>query len=117
MRTCQLLITQLLLLFDIRNHIYASGCRVIPAFEHALLVRICQLLITQLQILLDPACDPALQNAELKVVLRVVRTVLRHFYRQLRSKCGVFIETLLAGMFAQALLTPECRVAACNVCT
>ena len=72
-------------------------CRTIPAFEHALLVRICQLLVTQLQILLDPACDMARQQAELKVVLRVMRTVLRNFYRQLRTKCGVFIEALLAG--------------------
>ena len=72
-------------------------CRTIPAFEHALLVRICQLLVTQLQILLDPACDMATQQAELKVVLRVMRTVLRNFYRQLRTKCGVFIEALLAG--------------------
>lgn len=35
--------------------------REIPAFEHALLVRVCMLLTTQLQNLLDPACDPALQ--------------------------------------------------------
>ncbi len=73
-------------------------CRTMPAFEHALLVRVCQLLITQLQNLLDPTCEPALQSADLKIVLRVVRTVLRHFYRQLKTKCGVFIETLLAGM-------------------
>lgn len=72
-------------------------CRTMPAFEHALLVRVCQLLITQLQNLLDPTCEPALQSADLKIVLRVVRTVLRHFYRQLKTKCGVFIETLLAG--------------------
>ena len=73
-------------------------CRTIPAFEHALLVRVCQLLITQLQNLLDPTCEPALQQADLKIVLRVVRTVLGHFYRQLKTKCGVFIETLLGGM-------------------
>ena len=72
-------------------------CRTIPAFEHALLVRACQLLTTQLQNLLDPTCEPALQQADLKVVLRVVRTALRHFYRQLKTKCGVFIEALLAG--------------------
>ena len=60
-------------------------------------MRICQLLVTQLQILLDPACDMATQQTELKVVLRVMRTVLRNFYRQLRTKCGVFIEALLAG--------------------
>lgn len=73
-------------------------CRTIPAFEHALLVRVCQLLITQLQNLLDPTCEPALQQADLKIVLRVVRTVLGHFYRQLKTKCGVFIETLLGGV-------------------
>ena len=72
-------------------------CRSVPAFEHALLVRICQLLITQLQNLLDPACDPAVQATDLRITLRVVRTVLSKFYRQLRAKCGVFIETLLAG--------------------
>lgn len=72
-------------------------CRSISAFEHALLVRVCQLLITQLQNLVDPTCEPAIQQADLKVVLRVVKTVLRKFYRQLRTKCGVFIETLLAG--------------------
>lgn len=75
----------------------AAVFRSIPAFEHALLVRACQLLTTQLQNLLDPACEPALQQADLKIVLRVVRTVLRHFYRQLKTKCGVFIEALLAG--------------------
>ena len=61
-------------------------------------MRVCQLLITQLQNLLDPTCEPALQQADLKIVLRVVRTVLGHFYRQLKTKCGVFIETLLGGM-------------------
>ena len=61
-------------------------------------MRVCQLLITQLQNLLDPTCEPALQQADLKIVLRVVRTVLGHFYRQLKSKCGVFIETLLGGL-------------------
>lgn len=39
----------------------AALFRDIPAFEHALLVRVCMLLTTQLQNLLDPACDPALQ--------------------------------------------------------
>jgi hypothetical protein len=39
----------------------AAVFREIPAFEHALLVRVCMLLTTQLQNLLDPACDPALQ--------------------------------------------------------
>ena len=68
-----------------------------PAFEHALLVRITQLLITQLQNLLDPSCEPAVQATDLRITLRVVRTVLSKFHRQLRSKCGVFIETLLAG--------------------
>lgn len=56
-----------------------------------------QLLITQLQNLVDPTCEPAAQQADLKVVLRVVKTVLRNFHQQLKSKCGVFIETLLAG--------------------
>ena len=69
-------------------------------------MRVCQLLITQLQNLLDPTCEPALQSADLKIVLRVVRTVLRHFYRQLKTKCGVFIETLLAGMRLPGLLLP-----------
>eukprot|EP00884_Botryococcus_braunii_P011071 jgi/Botrbrau1/19966/Bobra.0059s0082.1 len=68
-----------------------------PAFEHALLVRVSQLLITLLQNLLDPACDVAAQAADLRPVLRVVRTVLRNFHRQLRLKCGVFIECLLTG--------------------
>ena len=72
--------------------------RNIPAFEHALLVRVCQLLITQLQNLLDPTCEPALQSADLKIVLRVVRTILTHFYRQLKTKCGVFVENLLGGV-------------------
>lgn len=27
----------------------------------------------------------------LRVVLRVVRTIVRNFYRQLKQKCGVFI--------------------------
>lgn len=39
----------------------AALFREIPAFEHALLVRVCMLLTTQLQNLLDPDCDPALQ--------------------------------------------------------
>ena len=60
-------------------------------------VRVCVLLTAQLQNLLDPVCKPALQALSLRVVLRVVRTVLRSFYRQLRSKPGVFVETLLAG--------------------
>lgn len=75
----------------------AAVFRELPAFEHALLVRVCTLLTTQLQNLLDPACEAALQASDLRVVLRTVRTVLHHFYRQLRSKCGVFVETLLAG--------------------
>ena len=72
-------------------------CRVIPAFEHALLVRISQLLITRLQNLLDPAGEPAAHTLELKVVLRVTRTTLKNFYLQLHTKCGVFIEALIAG--------------------
>lgn len=62
-------------------------------------MRVCQLLVTQLQNLVDPTCEPALQQADLKIVLKVVKTVLRNFYRQLRSKCGVFVETLLAGAY------------------
>ena len=61
-------------------------------------VRVCVLLTTQLQNLLDPGCEPALQASDLRVVLRVVRTLLRAFHRQLRSKSGVFVETLLAGV-------------------
>ncbi|KAK9811035.1 hypothetical protein WJX73_008056 [Symbiochloris irregularis] len=75
----------------------ADVFRTVPAFEHTLLVRICQLLVTQLQNLLDPACDPATQATDLRITLRIVRTVLSKFYRQLRAKCGVFVETLLAG--------------------
>jgi hypothetical protein len=37
------------------------------------------------------------QATDLRVVLRVVRTVLRCFYRQLRAKAGVFVEALIAG--------------------
>lgn len=85
---------------DLLDFVLSNSARVfreLPAFEHALLVRVCMLLTTQLQNLLDPACEPALQASDLRVVLRTVRTVLHHFYRQLRSKCGVFVETLLAG--------------------
>ena len=71
--------------------------RELPAFKHALLLRVCALLTMQLQNLLDPLCEPALQASDLRVTLRTVRTLLQQFYRQLRSKCGVFIETLLAG--------------------
>lgn len=72
-------------------------CRNIAAFEHALLVRVCQLLITMLQNLLDPRCEKALQESDLKVVLRVVRTIIWQFHSQLKGKCGVFLEALLAG--------------------
>ncbi|KAK9834027.1 hypothetical protein WJX81_004391 [Elliptochloris bilobata] len=75
----------------------AAVFREIPAFEHALLVRVCMLLTTQLQNLLDPACDPALQVSDLRIVLKVVRTVLCCFHRQLRAKAGVFVEGLIAG--------------------
>ena len=81
-------------------------CRVIPAFEHALLVRISQLLITRLQNLLDPAGEPAAHTLELKVVLRVARTTLKNFYLQLHTKCGVFIEALIAGR-TQISFMPE----------
>ena len=37
------------------------------------------------------------QATDLRIVLRVVRTVLRCFYRQLRAKAGVFVEALIAG--------------------
>ena len=50
-----------------------------------------------LQNLLDPRCDKALQESDLRVVLRVVKTVLWQFHSQLKMKCGVFLETLLAG--------------------
>lgn len=72
-------------------------CRNIAAFEHALLVRVCQLLITMLQNLLDPRCEKSLQESDLKVVLRVVKTVLWQFHSQLKNKCGVFLEALLGG--------------------
>ena len=75
----------------------AAVFRELPAFEHALLLRVCALLTTQLRNLLDPLCEPALQASDLRVTLRTVRTLLQQFHRQLRSKCGVFIETLLAG--------------------
>jgi hypothetical protein len=41
--------------------------------------------------------SPLRQATDLRVVLRVVRTVLRCFYRQLRAKAGVFVEALIAG--------------------
>jgi len=72
-------------------------CRNIAAFEHALLVRVCQLVTTMLQNLLDPRCEKALQESELRVVLRVVRTIIWQFHAQLRNKCSVFMEALLAG--------------------
>lgn len=75
----------------------AAVFRELPAFEHALLLRVCSLLTTQLQNLLDPLAEPALQASDLRVTLRAVRTVITQFHRQLRSKCSVFIETLLAG--------------------
>ena len=71
--------------------------RNIAAFEHALQVRVCGMLITMLQNLVDPRCDRSLQEHEMRVVLRVVRTVIWHFHGQLRSKCGIFVEALLAG--------------------
>lgn len=71
--------------------------RNIAAFEHALLVRVCQLVTTMLQNLLDPRCERALQESDLRVVLRIVRTIIWHFHGQLRSKCGIFIEALLSG--------------------
>lgn len=88
----------------------ATVFRTVPAFEHALLVRITQLLITQLQNLLDPACEPGVQATDLRITLRVVRTVLSRFHRQLRSKCGVFIEALLAGAQAPCTLWQRINV-------
>lgn len=72
-------------------------CRNVAAFEHALSVRVCGLLITMLQNLVDPRCEKSLQENEMRVVLRVVKTVIWHFHGQLRSKCGIFVEALLAG--------------------
>ena len=73
-------------------------------------VRVCTLLVTALQNLLDPACEPAAQASDLRCVLRCVRTVLTAFHRQLRSKCGVFVETLLAGgVAARAPRQPPVR--------
>ena len=71
--------------------------RGVAAFQHVLLVRISQLLITQLQILLDPACEPAAQASVLRIVLRVARTTLQQFFRQLGPRTGVLLEGLLAG--------------------
>ena len=50
-----------------------------------------------LQNLLDPRCEKSLQESDLKVVLRVVKTVLWQFHSQLKNKCGVFLEALLGG--------------------
>ena len=38
-----------------------------------------------------------MQVSDLRIVLKVVRTVLRCFHRQLRAKAGVFVEGLIAG--------------------
>ena len=83
--------------------------RNIAAFEHALLVRVCQLLTTMLQNLLDPGCERSLQESDLRVVLRIVRTIIWHFHGQLRSKCGVFVEALLSGRYlCTASTEPVC---------
>ena len=37
------------------------------------------------------------QVSDLRIVLKVVRTVLRCFHRQLRAKAGVFVEGLISG--------------------
>ena len=79
----------------LKVHVYITCLTLI--LDSQMQVRVCVLLTTQLQNLLDPGCEPALQASDLRIVLRVVRTVLRSFYRQLRSKSGVFVETLLAG--------------------
>ena len=82
------------------------GCRTVAAFEHVLLVRISQLLITQLQNLLDPGCEPGAQASVLRIVLRVTRTVLQQFHRQLGPKNGVLLEALLSGLPGRVLLWP-----------
>lgn len=46
---------------------------------------------------LSQICAAALQVSDLRIVLKVVRTVLRCFHRQLRAKAGVFVEGLIAG--------------------
>lgn len=50
-----------------------------------------------LQNLLDPRCEKALQESDLRVVLRLTRTIIWHFHSQLRSKCSIFIDALLSG--------------------
>lgn len=60
-------------------------------------IQVCSAALGHMRLLLDPACEAALQNSELKVMLRVVRTVLRQFHTQLKAKCGAFVEALLAG--------------------
>ena len=49
------------------------------------------------------------QVSDLRIVLKVVRTVLRCFYRQLRAKAGVFVEGLIAGA--------PCSCEACDACS
>jgi hypothetical protein len=50
-----------------------------------------------LQNLLDPRCEKVLQESDLRVVLRVVRTIIWHFHGQLKNKCSVFMQALLGG--------------------
>lgn len=66
-------------------------------------VQVCTATLGHMRVLLDPACDSALQSSELKVMLRVVRSLLRQFHVQLKAKCGAFVEALLAGE-----CTPSC---------
>ena len=74
-------------------------------------MQVCSATLGHMRVLLNPACDAALQSSELKVMLRVVRTVLRQFHVQLKAKCGAFVEALLAGESApmwKAPLYPYC---------
>jgi len=50
-------------------------------------------------------------------VLRVVRTVLRCFYRQLRAKAGVFVEALIAGAILLVCCVTWLVTAQHNRCT
>jgi hypothetical protein len=93
-------------IFDVLEFVLGNSAhvfRTIPAFEHALLVRVWGLLHIQTGILLDPAADPVQQTTELKPILRVVWTVMRFFHKQLKSKCGTLLETVLAGQCLASL--------------
>jgi len=64
----------------------AAVFREIPAFEHALLVRVCMLLTTQLQNLLDPACTPRCRRARSRRVACRTTTVLPHAHASVRVR-------------------------------